>query len=54
MGDFQTAKMHLIKSLEIDPNDPNNTKDAKLLEQVVNQERVVARHIEKQDYETST
>jgi hypothetical protein len=43
----------LIKSQEIDPNDPNNAKDGKLLEQVLNQERVVARHVEKQDFETS-
>lgn len=52
-GDFNNAKQALAKAQEIDPADANNAKDAKTLEQVLTQERVVARHIEKQDYETS-
>lgn len=47
IGDFNNAKLALIKSQEIDPADANNVKDAKTLESVLNQERVVARHVEK-------
>ena len=38
---------------EINATDATNATDAKLLEQVVMQERVVVRHVEKNDYETA-
>lgn len=47
IGDFNNAKLALLKSQEIDPADANNAKDAKTLESVLTQERVVARHVEK-------
>jgi tetratricopeptide (TPR) repeat protein len=35
VGDFNSAKVALSKSQEIDPTDANNAKDAKLLESVL-------------------
>ncbi len=53
MGDLQAAKLNLDKAKEIDPVDASIVKDFKSLEQVQNQERVVARHLEKGDFETA-
>ena len=37
----------------MDPSDASNANDAKTLDNVVMQERVVIRHIDKSDYETA-
>ena len=48
-----TAKQNIDKAKELDAQDANIAKDIKILEQLQNQERVVARHIEKADFETA-
>ena len=53
LGDLHAAKEALEKAKELDPADQSIQKDAKTLENVQNQERVVARHIEKSDYDTA-
>ena len=50
---LQKAKVELSDAQELEPTDATNATDAKLLEQVVMQERVVVRHVEKNDYETA-
>jgi len=37
----------------LDPNDKTNLKDLELVDQVMNQERVVVRHSEKNDFATA-
>lgn len=53
MGEFESAKQSLQKAQELDPSDATNANDAKLLENVTTQERVVVRSVEKPDYETA-
>jgi tetratricopeptide (TPR) repeat protein len=50
LGDLQAAKEALDKAKELDSVDQT---DSKTLENVLNQERVVARHVEKGDFETA-
>jgi tetratricopeptide (TPR) repeat protein len=53
LGDVPAAKQNIEKAKELDAQDANILKDVKTLEQVQNQERVVARHLDKGDYDTA-
>ena len=53
LGDFDKAKQELQLAQELDPSDATNKTDANALENVLTQERVVVRHVEKSDYETA-
>ena len=46
-------RSNIDKAREIDAQDQSIQKDAKTLENVMNQERVVVRHVEKADYDTA-
>jgi hypothetical protein len=42
-----------VQAQQLEPTDATHANDAKVLENVVNWERVVVRHLEKSDYDTS-
>ena len=50
---LKRATKELKLAQELDPSDLTNVNDSKTLENVVMQERVVTRHVEKEDYETA-